>query len=63
MDYALSKVKEHTTSVKAMRGALKQAHENCSPSNELNILTRLINLQIKEGTNQNLLLRSGFNCF
>jgi len=48
-DSALSKVKDFTTSAKSMWDALKRSYENKSICNQLNILTRLINLRMKEG--------------
>ena len=48
-DYALSKVKEHTCTARKMWEAIKFSYENKSICNQLNILTRLINLRMKEG--------------
>jgi len=52
--HALSKVHIDSESAKELWECLKQAYENRSMSNQLNILTRLINLRMQEGTNLDL---------
>jgi hypothetical protein len=52
--YALSKVKAHEESAKDTWAALREAYENKSMSNHLNILTRLIHFRMQEGTSLDL---------
>jgi len=52
--YALSKVQSAGDSAKELWDGLKTAYENKSISNQLNILTRLINLRMPEGSSLDL---------
>ena len=47
-DHALHKVKEYMTSAREMWKRLKEAYENKSMTNRLNILTRMFNLRMNE---------------